>query len=205
MKFRYVAGLAVALAGLAAHRASAQTDQIVGGITTVTFTSAFIDYTAESGIVLTDLGGNALENGAEPLPATQGAVDLQTGVTDVVFKGGFQFNYIGRTTLRVENLILQASRTGSDITGDVIVNGQLLGRQEVFIVNKNPNLSLPLPVVGGILTLPTLSLGLAPAFVTQLDAIIGPLVNAGTVVAQAAPVAVVVPDAATARGTTSQR
>ena len=199
MKFPCTIGLALALTGLASHGASAQTDQIVGGITTVTFSSSFIDYTRESGIVLTDLGGNTLQNGTEPLPATQGAVDLQTGVTDVIFRQGFQFAYIGRTTLRVENLNLHASQTGSDITGDVIVNGHLLGRQEVFIVNKNPNLSLPLPVVDGVLTLPTLSLGLAPAFVTQLDAIIGPLVNAGTEVAEAAPLAVVVPDTTTAQ------
>ena len=199
MKSLCTFGLALALTGLASHGASAQTDQIVGGITTLTFSSSFIDYTRESGIFLTDLSGNTLQNGAEPLPATQGAIDIQTGITDVIFKEGFQFAYIGRTTLRVENLILHASQTGSDITGDVIVNGHLLGRQEVFIVNKNPNLSLPLPVEDGVLTLPTLSLGLSPEFVTQLDAIIGPLVNAGTEVAQAAPIAVVVPDTTTSQ------
>ena len=194
MKSLCAAGLALALAGVASHRAIAQTDQIVGGITTVTFSSSFVAYTREDGIFLTDLSGNTLQGGAEPLPAIGGAIDLQTGITDVIFKQGFQFNYIGRTTLRVENLILSATQTGSNITADVIVNGHLLGRQEVFIVNQNPNLSLPLPVVDGILTLPTLSLGLAPAFVTQLDAIIGPLVNAGTEVATASPIAVVVPD-----------
>ena len=171
MKSLCAASLALALTGLASQRAIAQTDQIVGGITTVTFSSSFIDFTREDGIFLTDLAGNTLQGGAEPLPAVEGAIDLQTGVTDVIFKQGFQFDYIGRTILRVENLILNASQTGSDITGDVIVNGQLLGRQEVFLVNKNPNLSLPL-----------------------LDTIIGPLVNAGTEVATAAPVAVVVPD-----------
>ena len=195
MRALTAASLAIALTGAASHRAAAQTDQIVGGITTVTFSSSFVAFTREDGIFLTDLAGNTLEGGAEPLPATAGAIDLQTGVTDVIFKQGFQFNYIGRTVLRLENLILSATATGSNITADVIVNGQLLGREEVFIVNKNPNLTLPLPVVDGILTLPTLSLGLAPAFVTQLDNIIGPLVNAGTEVATAAPVAVVVPDA----------
>ena len=199
MKSLCTFGLVLALTSLASHGASAQTDQIVGGITTVTFSSSFIDYTRESGIFLTDLNGNTLQNGAEALPATQGAIDVQTGITDVIFKEGFQFAYIGRTTLRIENLILHASQTGSDITGDVIVNGHLLGRQEVFIVNKNPNLSLPLPVEEGVLTLPTLSLGLSPQFVTQLDAIIGPLVNAGTIVAQATPIAVVVPDTITSQ------
>ena len=197
MKSLSAFSLALALAGLAGHGASAQTDRIVGGITSVTFSSSFLAYTRESGIFLTDLGGNALQNGVEPLPAVQGAIDLQTGITDVIFKEGFQFSYLGRTTLRIENLILHATRTSSDITGDVIVNGHLLGRQEVFTVNKNPDLSLPLPVENGILTLPTLSLGLSPEFVTQLDAIIGPLVNAGSEVAQATPVAVVVPDATT--------
>lgn len=191
--------LALALAGLAGHGAFAQTDQIVGGITTVTFSPSFIAYTRGSGIFLTDLEGNTLQNNVEPLPATQGAVDLQTGITDVIFKQGLQFTYTGKTVLRIENLILHATQTSSDVTGDVIVNGHLLGRQEVFIVNRNPDLPLPLPVDNGILTLPTLSLGLSPQFVTQLGAIIGPVVNAGTEVAQAAPIAVVVPDTATSQ------
>lgn len=199
MKLFCTLGLALALTGLASHGASAQTEQIVGGITTVTFSSSFVAYTRESGFVLTDLSGNALQNGAESLPATQGTIDVQTGITDVIFKEGFQLTYNGKTILRFENLIINASRTNSNITGDVIVNGHLLGRQEVFIVNKNPNLSFPLQVEGGVLTFPTLSLGLSPAFVTQLDAIIGPLVNAGTEVAQAVPIAVVVPDAITSQ------
>ncbi len=194
MKFPRTIGLALTLTGLASHGAFAQTDRIVGGITTVTFSSSFVDYTRESGIFITDLDGNALQNGTEPLPASEGAIDLQTGVTDVIFKEGFQFAYLGKTTVRLENLVLNAGQTASDITGDVVVNGHLLGRQEIFIVNKNPNLSLPLRATNGVLALPTLSLGLSPEFLTQLDAIIGPLVNAGTEVAQASALAVVVPD-----------
>lgn len=194
MKKLYTACLALALSVSASHRAFAQTDQITGGYTTVAFTSAFLDFTQESGIAVTDLAGNALPNGIEVLPAAQGAIDLQTGATNVIFKGGFQAVYIGKVTVRVENLILHASETDSAITGDVIENGQLLGRKEIFVVNRNPNLSLPLQVKDGILTLPTLSLGLSPKFVTQLSKVIGPLVNAGTVVATAAPIAVVIPD-----------
>ncbi len=196
MKSLCAAGLGIALTVSASHRAFAQTDRIVGGYTTVTFSSSFLDYTQESGIAVTDLQGDALQSGIEVLPADRGAIDLQTGVTDVVFKGGFQVAYIGRTTVRVENLILHASQTASAITGDVIENGNLLGRQEVFVVNQNPNLSLPLQPVNGVLTLPTLSLGLSPKFTTQLSRVIGPLVNAGTEIASAAPIAVVVPDTA---------
>ena len=50
-----------------------------------------------------------------------------------------------------------------------------------------------------MLTLPTLSLGLSPKFITQLTAVIGPLINAGTEVATATPIAVVVPDTAAAQ------
>ena len=199
MKSLCAVGLALAMSFSASRPAFAQTDQITGGYTTLTFSSAFLDFTQESGIAVTDLGGNTLQDGVEVLPATQGAIDLQTGVTNVIFKGGLQVVYLGKTTVRVENLILHASQTASAITGDVIENGQLLGRQEIFVVNRNPNLSLPLQVQSGVLTLPTLSLGLSPKFVTQLSKVIGPLVNGGTVVATAAPIAVVVPDTAAAQ------
>ncbi len=200
MKKLYAAGFTLALSFLASHHAFAQkTDQIIGGYTTLTFSSTFLDFTQESGITVTDLGGNALLNGIDILPGAQGAIDLQTGVTNVVFKGGLQAVYLGKVTVRVENLILHANETSSAITGDVIENGTLLGRQEIFVVNRNPDLSLPLQVKNGVLTLPTLSLGLSPNFVTQLSKIIGPLVNAGTVIATAAPIAVVVPDTPAAR------
>lgn len=196
MKFPHIAGVALALTVSAGQGALAQTDRIAGGFTTVTFSPAFIAATQGSGIAITDLGGNALPNSTEPLPATQGDIDLQTGVTNVIFKEGFQVTDAAKARLRVENLILHASQTASAITGDVIENGQLLGRREVFIVNKNPDLSLPLQAENGILTLPTLSLGLSPKFVTLLDGIVGPLVNPGTEVATATPIAIVVPDAA---------
>ena len=101
MKTFHAAGIALALAVSASHVAVAQTDRIIGGFTTVAFSSSFLDYTRESGIFITDLGGNALQNGIEILPPSQGVIDLQTGVTDVIFKAGFQVGYIGRTTVRV--------------------------------------------------------------------------------------------------------
>ena len=199
MKSICIAGFAIALTVSASHPAFAQTDQIIGGYTKVVFSSEFIAFTEESGIAITDLGGNPLQNSTLTLPPTQGVINLQTGVTDVVFRSGLQASYIGRTTVRVENLILSASQTSAAITGDVIENGQLLGRQEVFVVNQNPNLPLPLQPNGGVLTLPTLSLGLSPQFLTQLTSVIGPLINSGTVVATATPIAVVVPDTPTAQ------
>ena len=93
--------------------------------------------------------------------------------------------------MRVDNLVLHAGKSGSAVTGDFTENGAFLGRKEIFIVNQNPNLVLPLKPVGGLLTLPTLSLGLSPQLIAQLAPIIGSQFTPATQVATASPVAVV--------------
>ncbi len=199
MKLILAAALATALAVSVSPQAHAQVaNQILGGYTPITLTSSFVASTRESGIFISDLNGNPLHNSAsspgeliDNLGAVSGVVDLDTGNTDVSFRGGFLINYIGRTTVRIENLVLHASNTSSVITGDLTKNGAFLGRQDIFIVNQNPNLVLPLKPVDGVLTLPALSLGLSPQFIAQLAPLFGSQFTPATQVATARPIAVI--------------
>ncbi len=172
-------------------------NQIFGGYTSITFNSSFVASTRESGIFLSDLNGNPLPSATTPgelvdnLGTVSGVIDLDTGVTNVSFRGGFLINYVGRTAVRVENLVLRADKRGSAITGDLTENGAFLGREEIFVVNQNPGLVLPLKPVAGVLTLPTLSLGLSPRLIAQVAPIIGSQFTPATQVATASPIAVV--------------
>ncbi len=198
-----LAALAVVFSVSATPQMAAQAaNQIFGGYTAITFNSSFVASTRESGIFISDLNGNALPSAKTPgevadnLGAVSGVIDLDTGETDVFFRGGFTINYIGRTNVRIENLILHASRTSSVITGDLTENGAFLGRKDIFIVNQNPDLVLPLKPVAGVLTLPNLSLGLAPQLLAQVGPIIGSQFTPATQVATASPVAIVSPEPA---------
>ena len=196
MKTFLATSLAFALTVSASTRAFGQTDQIVGGFTPFTFNSSFLGLLSGAGITVTDLAGNSLPNGTNVLPALQGVIDLQTGATNVTFKGGYQVTTQG-ATVRVEDMILHASEAASAVTGVIVENGHVLGRKEIFLVNQNPNLVLPLQVTDEILKLPTLSLGVAPDFTAELNKFLGkPVLNPGIQVATATPTAVVVPDIA---------
>ncbi len=191
--------LATALTIPLSYQVQAQAaNQIFGGYTAITLSSSFVASTRESGIFFSDLNGNPLQNSAsspgelvDNLGAVAGVVDLDTGDTDVSFRGGFLINYIGRTTVRVENIVLHASKTGSVLTGDFTKNGAFLGRQDVFVVNQNPNLGLPLKPVDGVLTLPTLSLGISPQFIAQVAPFLGSQFTPAIQVATARPIAVI--------------
>ena len=201
MKFILAAALATALNVPTSFSARAQAqsaNQIFGGYTAITLNSSFLASAREDGIFISDLNGNALPSSASTpgevtnnLAAVSGVIDLATGETNVSFRGGFLINYVGRTTVRIENLVLHADKTSSAITGDFIKNGTFLGRQQVFIVNQNPNLTLPLKPIAGVLTLPALSLGLSPYFIAQVAPVLGPQFTPTIQVATASPIAVV--------------
>ena len=198
MNITLAAALALTLGIATTPQAKAQAaNQIFGGYTSITFNSSFVDSTRESGIFISDLNGNQLPSATTPgelvdnLGTVSGVIDLDTGETNVSFRGGFLINYVGSTAVRVENLILRAGREGSSITGDLTQNGAFLGRKEIFLVNQNPGLVLPLKPVAGVLTLPTLSLGLSPQLIAQVAPIIGSQFTPATQVATASPIAVV--------------
>ncbi len=201
MRAIFAAALALTLGISATSRSEAQAaNQILGGYTSITFSSSFVASTRESGIFISDLNGNPLPSAKTPgelvdnLGTVAGVIDLDTGETNVSFRGGFLINYIGRTTVRVENLILNTGKAGAAITGDFTENGAFLGRKEIFLVNQNPELVLPLKPTAGILTLSTLSLGLSPQLIAQIAPIIGSQFTPATQVATATPIAVVSQD-----------
>ncbi len=190
-----IAKLSLAAAALAAPVAMhAQTDRIIGGFTTVAFNQTFLQQLPSLGVTLTDLSGAPLRNGINVLRAVQGVIDLQTTVTDVQFRGGYQA-LVGGTTIRVEDITLDTTTTSATFTGVLVVNGTVTGRQDILIINRQPAFVLPLQPKNGVLVLPEFSLGLAPAFVAQINQAAGSAVlTPGTQVGTAVATSIVVPD-----------
>ena len=126
MKTIMAAALAAALTLPLSFQAQAQAaNEIFGGYTPITFSSMFVAITREDGIFISDLNGNALPSVAsspgelvDNLGAVSGVIDLNTGEANVSFSGGFLINYVGKTKVRVDNLVLHAGKSGSAVTGD---------------------------------------------------------------------------------------
>ncbi len=186
-------GLAVTLL-LAPFAAQGQTERIIGGYTSITLNATFQQQLSASGIAITDLAQNALQNGTNVLPDVQGVINLQSANTHVFFKGGYQVVFQG-TTVRLEDFLLNVTGPSAIYSATFIENGQVLGRREIFFVNQNPNLVLPLQVQTSMIKLPELSLGLAPAFIREINRLTGQqTLNAGTQVATSNSFPIVVPD-----------
>ena len=208
MKITLAAVVALTLGMSVTPQVKAQAaNQIFGGYTSITFSSSFVAYTRESGIFISDLNGNALPGAAtagevvDNLGTVAGVIDLDTGETNVSLRGGFLINYVGKTNVRVENLVLRIGKEALAITGDFTENGAFLGRKEIFVVNQNPGLVLPLKPVAGVLTLPTLSLGLSPQLSAQLAPVTGSQFTPATQVATAKAIAIVSPQPKTTADT----
>ena len=64
----------------------------------------------------------------------------------------------------MQNIAFDNNGSAVVFSGVLSVDGDLLGRQELFIVNAKPVFKLPLEEKSGKMSLPTLSLAFAPAF-----------------------------------------
>ncbi len=195
MKSLFAGLTAAALLMLAPAALHAQTRTIAYGRTSVTFTPAFNQALAAQGVVISDLTTlQPLQNGVDTFTGIEGVLDLNTALGEVVFAGGYQVVVNGQT-IAIQDLAFQISTpTTATVSGIFTVNGTFLSRQTIFVVNMDPHLTLPLQVQNGTLTLPMMSLGLAPYFVSLINQAAGQQIfNAGTQVATANEFAVFAP------------
>lgn len=155
---------------------SAQTDTVVYGRTTIALSSAFTQQLSSLGVTIDDLSGNPLPNGSLTLTAVNGVFDLQTALGDVLYAGGLRVSAQGQT-LRVQALEFSISNaTTAIISGDFVVNGKFIGREDIFFVNQNPVgtvYTLPVALQNSTVTLNGFSLGLSPSFVSLVNNALG--------------------------------
>ncbi len=178
------AAVLLTLAPIALHAQNSRT--IAYGRTSVTLTPAFVQALSGSGVSITDLNLVPLQSGLNTFTAINGVLDLQTSFGEVEFSGGYQITVNGQT-IRVQDLTFEIQNaTTAYISGVFIVNGTFQARQTIFTVNMAPTYTLPLQLDNGALTLPAMSLGLSPTFVSLLNSAVGQnAFNAGTQVATA--------------------
>ena len=184
----------IAVSTLAPVSVQAQSDTIIGGYASIILNPTFIDRLSASGINITDLASNALQDGANNLPSLEGVIDLQNGNGGLIFSGGYQIVFQG-TTVRVQDITFNISGPNATFSGLFTAGGKVLGRRDLFFVNQKPNFSLPLRVQSGTVSLPQLSLGLAPDFVRALNQAAGHTIIAADMQAgTASAFPLVVPD-----------
>ena len=161
----------LALAMLAStNMASAQnTETVELGRTTVTFASDILPALGGLGINLGTVGPSRLVNGVVTFPVTGGAIDLDTGVAQVIHSGGLTLTS-GQSQVTLQSFIVDTSAAIPVITGLVSVNGTLLGRLPIFDLSLTGGLTLPLtPQTNGQLTIAGVDLTLDSAAAATLN------------------------------------
>jgi hypothetical protein len=170
------AALLVALActpSIVLAQAPSQTPSVDFGRITLQLSSGFVGSIQGLGAVITDLHNNPLQNNAITFRATGGALDLMTSAGEIEHTGGFLINAAG-TIIRIQNLTLDTSNpTAPAITAEFIVSDHFLSRMALFNVQPPAGISLPLQLQSGVLQVNGLSLTLAPATASTLNALFG--------------------------------
>ena len=186
----------LAVSVLAPVPLQAQSSTIIGGYASIVLNPTFIQRLNASGINITDLASNPLQDGVNNLPSLEGVIDLQNGNGGLVFSGGYQILFQG-TMVRVQDITFNISGPNATFSGILTAGGKVLGRRDLFFVNQKPNFSLPLRVQSGTVSLPQLSLGLAPDFITELNQAAGhTTITADLQAGTASAFPLVVPDTA---------
>ena len=165
-------GIAALALGLpfAAH---ADTDKIVSGTQTLTFTPAILQQITSRGGTITDFNGTPLTatNGVV-LNVVGGVVDLQSGLAEAITSGGIKVNVVG-LTISFQDLTFDATGPNtSTVSGIFSVDGHVIGREAVFVYDSFPSFgALPLQSTDGQISYSGAGFKLSPAFVTLLNTI----------------------------------
>ncbi len=165
---------AAAVLALAPAIASAQQGHtITYGRATVNFSQNFQQTLSSLGASLTDLNAVPLANGIGIFEATEGVVDLQTGVAELTTRGGYAVS-AGGTFVKVQNLVVDLSNPLTPVvTGIFVINGTVIPRQPIFQLAVPPGTAIPLTPQNGVEILNGFPATLAPAAAATINSIFG--------------------------------
>ena len=164
--------LAWVVLGMTSMLPAQQVQSIVSGRTSLELNSAFVQSVEALGANFADLGLSALQNGTVTFPIVSGSVDLNTVAGEVQHQGGL--------VIRADGEQIQLLDWTIDITGPTpmmsalfVVNGSVMGRFPLFLVDPPVDLPLPLQVTGGVIAIKQASLFLSPTGASTLNAVFG--------------------------------
>ena len=149
-----------------------QMRSIVSGRTTLELNSGFVQSVQSLGADFTDLGLASLQNGSVTFPIATGNVDLNTAAGEVQHKGGL--------VIQADGGQIQLLDWTLDITGPTplisvlfVVNGSVMGRFPLFLVQPPVDMPLPLQVQGGVIPIKQASLFLSQAGASTFNNLFG--------------------------------
>ncbi len=149
-----------------------QIRSVVGGRTAMQLNSSFVQSIQALGANFTDLGLGALQNGSISFPIATGTIDLNTVAGELQNKGGLVIAADGE---QIELLDWTVDITSSQptITALFLVNGSVIGRFPMFLVQPPVDLALPLQPQNGIIFIKQASLFLSPAGASTFNMLFG--------------------------------
>jgi hypothetical protein len=153
---------------LAAPAAQAQkTETIQGGFTQVTFASGLGTTLTGLGVTVAPVGSAEHRKGVFNFASTTGAIDLDTGLFEILHTGGLAFT-AGTNKVEFLNLLVDTSSGSTVVSGLVVANGTLVGRTPLFDLTL-PTPALPLVPDRSVLQIEGIGIALDPAAATELN------------------------------------
>lgn len=161
---------------LAIPAAQAQkTEPIEGGRTAVTLASGFATTLSGLGVKLNTSGACEHRHGSINFPVIGGAIDLDTGIAEVLHGGGLNLTVTtssGTTEVQLLDFIVDTTGSSPVITGLVSVNGTLSSRAVIFDLTL-PAITLPLTPEHSTIQFESVGVALDAAAATALNTAFG--------------------------------
>ena len=151
----------------------AQSQDVAYGRLTVNFSSDFQSSIAGIGISVTDLNGNALQNGSTVFTGVGGALDVTTAAGELLHTGGYLLT-IGSNKVELSSPIIDTTNPSAPfITVLVVVNKTVIGRMALFALVAPPGFIIPFSTNAGTVYLTGILLTLAPQITNELNGLLG--------------------------------
>jgi hypothetical protein len=117
---------------------SAPTEDLVGGLTSVSLSSDFVNALASLNVQSGLVTGSKIRNGAISFPISGGAIDLGNTKLEILHKGGLTLT-AGSTRVELADFVITNLNGNLVLTGIVISDGTLVGRIGLFNLGLSAN------------------------------------------------------------------
>jgi len=141
-----------------------------GGATQVTLSEGFSNAVSSLGVKVGTIPTSTTYRGTVLFPITGGALDLNTGLGNIIHAGGLTLT-AGNTQAILESFIIDTTGATPVLTGLVVANGTLVGRLPLFDLVAPSGATLPLKPKGWLLTVQGVGLNLTSGAAAALNSV----------------------------------
>lgn len=151
--------------------ASAPTEGLLTGHTSVRLSNRFVDRLAALQLLFDRIYPGKLENGVAAFPISAGTIDFANAKAEMLHMGGVAIS-AGPVSVQLRDFSIDTTSTKPVLTGMVVINNELVGRMPLFDLEL-PALDLPIDPQTTVVDIPNVKALFTTHAASTLNGIFG--------------------------------